>query len=157
MSGYFLQPAETVGSLPLTQHAPRPPTCRAFHAGTVIDRRLYIFGGHVYVKQQHKLHQFNDLWCLNTVRVPLTRFSACLSLHAIHSLPRCTPPSQPCYSVYADRSIGTCTNTSSTHELYTCAYKYTTTVHRNSIPPPAAQTTLCCAAYNIASFAPLSP
>lgn len=43
------------------------PAARAFHAGCAIDRKLYIFGGHVYVKQQHKLHQFNDLWALNTV------------------------------------------------------------------------------------------
>ncbi len=45
------------------------PAARAFHAAAVLDRRVFIFGGHVYVKQIHKLHQFNDLWCLNTVRV----------------------------------------------------------------------------------------
>ena len=43
------------------------PAARAFHAATCIGRQMFLFGGHVYVKQQHKLHQFNDLWCLNTV------------------------------------------------------------------------------------------
>ena len=43
------------------------PAARAFHAAAVIGRRVYIFGGHVYVRAQQKLHQFSDLWCLNTV------------------------------------------------------------------------------------------
>ncbi|KAL6782761.1 hypothetical protein ACKKBG_A08020 [Auxenochlorella protothecoides x Auxenochlorella symbiontica] len=42
------------------------PSARAFHAGAVLGRRLYVFGGHVYVKQQARLHAFNDLWCLDT-------------------------------------------------------------------------------------------
>ncbi|KAI3436230.1 hypothetical protein D9Q98_002284 [Chlorella vulgaris] len=42
------------------------PAARAFHAAAVIGRKMYLFGGHVYVRQQHKLHQFSDLWCLDT-------------------------------------------------------------------------------------------
>ncbi|KAI7835438.1 hypothetical protein COHA_010667 [Chlorella ohadii] len=42
------------------------PAARAFHAATAIGRKMYMFGGHVYLKAQHKLHQFNDMWCLDT-------------------------------------------------------------------------------------------
>lgn len=42
------------------------PAARAFHAAAAVGRRVYVFGGHVFVKAQHKLHQFNDLWCLDT-------------------------------------------------------------------------------------------
>ncbi len=86
------------------------PAARAFHAAAAVGRRMYMFGGHVFVRQQHKvghraqlvvqghadcqctrilmfsglsgfvcteqspvrcpfvqIHQFNDLWCLDTV------------------------------------------------------------------------------------------
>jgi host cell factor len=43
------------------------PAARAFHAAAAIGRRMYIFGGHVFVKQSHKLHQYCDTWCLDTV------------------------------------------------------------------------------------------
>ncbi|KAL4458993.1 hypothetical protein ABPG75_013858 [Micractinium tetrahymenae] len=42
------------------------PAARAFHAAAAVGRRMYMFGGHVFVRQQHKIHQFNDLWCLDT-------------------------------------------------------------------------------------------
>ncbi|PRW60075.1 rab9 effector with kelch motifs [Chlorella sorokiniana] len=42
------------------------PAARAFHAATAIGRKMFMFGGHVYLKAQHKLHQFNDMWCLDT-------------------------------------------------------------------------------------------
>ncbi|KAL4431596.1 hypothetical protein ABPG77_001438 [Micractinium sp. CCAP 211/92] len=42
------------------------PAARAFHAAVAVGRRMYMFGGHVFVRQQHKIHQFNDLWCLDT-------------------------------------------------------------------------------------------
>lgn len=43
----------------------RPPA-RAFHAGAALDERLYIFGGHHFIKEQNRLHTFNDCWCLDT-------------------------------------------------------------------------------------------
>jgi hypothetical protein len=38
------------------------PAARAFHAAAVVGSRMYLFGGHVYVKQQHKLHQVGAGW-----------------------------------------------------------------------------------------------
>lgn len=45
------------------------PAARAFHCGAAMGRLLFVFGGHIYVPQHKKLHQFNDMWCLNTVRL----------------------------------------------------------------------------------------
>lgn len=44
------------------------PPARAFHCGGAIGKRVYIFGGHVWVKQARGLQKFDDLWCLDTVR-----------------------------------------------------------------------------------------
>ncbi|KAK9917644.1 hypothetical protein WJX75_006758 [Coccomyxa subellipsoidea] len=43
----------------------RPPS-RAFHCGAAIGRKVYIFGGHVWVKAMRGLQKFNDLWTLDT-------------------------------------------------------------------------------------------
>jgi hypothetical protein len=43
------------------------PPARAFHSSAVHGSRLYIFGGHVWVKEKKALHKFNDVWMLNTV------------------------------------------------------------------------------------------
>ena len=53
---------------------PAPPA-RAFHAGASIGCKLYIFGGHVWVREKKGLLKFGSegLWCLDTVsldRVP---------------------------------------------------------------------------------------
>ena len=45
----------------------RPPS-RAFHCGAALGRKVYIFGGHVWVKAMRGLQKFNDLWTLDTVR-----------------------------------------------------------------------------------------
>ncbi|KAG7669580.1 hypothetical protein Ndes2526B_g05921 [Nannochloris sp. 'desiccata'] len=42
------------------------PAARAFHAACSIGPRVYIFAGHVYLPEQKRLHQFNDLWVLDT-------------------------------------------------------------------------------------------
>ena len=42
------------------------PAARAFHAACVIGSKVYIFEGHVYIPEQKRLHQFNDLWALDT-------------------------------------------------------------------------------------------
>ncbi|EIE22836.1 galactose oxidase [Coccomyxa subellipsoidea C-169] len=43
----------------------RPPS-RAFHCGAALGRKVYIFGGHVWVKAMRGLQKFNDLWTLDT-------------------------------------------------------------------------------------------
>ena len=47
---------------------PAPPA-RAFHAGASIGCKLYIFGGHVWVREKKGLLKFGGegLWCLDTV------------------------------------------------------------------------------------------
>eukprot|EP00887_Chlorella_sp_A99_P006672 scaffold3.g6672.t1 len=62
------------------------PAARAFHAAAVIGRRVYIFGGHVFIKAQHKLHHFHDLWCLNTDSWEWSRLD--FSPEAPHPSPR---------------------------------------------------------------------
>ncbi|KAK9823333.1 hypothetical protein WJX72_001997 [[Myrmecia] bisecta] len=42
------------------------PAARSFHCGAAIGSRLYLFGGHVWVKEKKGLQKFNDLWCLDT-------------------------------------------------------------------------------------------
>lgn len=42
------------------------PAARAFHAACVAGHYIFIFAGHVYLPEQKRLHQFNDLWALNT-------------------------------------------------------------------------------------------
>lgn len=44
------------------------PPARAFHCGAAIRKKVYIFGGHVWVKQTRGLQKFDDFWCLDTVR-----------------------------------------------------------------------------------------
>jgi hypothetical protein len=44
------------------------PHARAFHCATVVSTKVFMFGGHVWVKEKKGLQKFNDLWCLNTVR-----------------------------------------------------------------------------------------
>ncbi|GLI63873.1 hypothetical protein VaNZ11_006989 [Volvox africanus] len=47
------------------------PEPRAFHCAAAVDRRMYIFGGHVMsydsVLNKKRRRFFNDLWCLDTV------------------------------------------------------------------------------------------
>ncbi len=45
------------------------PHARAFHCATVVSTKVFMFGGHVWVKEKKGLQKFNDLWCLNTVRM----------------------------------------------------------------------------------------
>eukprot|EP00198_Chlamydomonas_reinhardtii_P013324 XP_001702661.1 predicted protein [Chlamydomonas reinhardtii] len=49
---------------------PAVPDARAFHAAAAVDRRMYVFGGHVlsFDADQNKKRRrfFNDLWCLDT-------------------------------------------------------------------------------------------
>lgn len=49
------------------------PEARAFHSAAVVERRMYVFGGHVlsFDSDQNKKRRrfFNDVWCLDTVRV----------------------------------------------------------------------------------------
>ena len=52
------------------------PLARAFHCGCAIGPRVYVFGGHVWVKEKKGLEKFNDLWCLNTVRLLLAPCTA---------------------------------------------------------------------------------
>lgn len=42
------------------------PAARAFHAACALGSRVYVFGGHVYLPEQNRLHQFNDLWVLDS-------------------------------------------------------------------------------------------
>ena len=44
------------------------PPARAFHCGAAAGKKVYIFGGHVWVKQTRGLQKFDDFWCLDTVR-----------------------------------------------------------------------------------------
>ena len=46
------------------------PHARAFHCAAVVNKNVFLFGGHVWVKEKKGLQKFNDLWCLNTVRRP---------------------------------------------------------------------------------------
>lgn len=51
------------------------PHARAFHCAAVVSSKVYMFGGHVWVKEKKGLQKFNDLWCLNTVRLRAVRTS----------------------------------------------------------------------------------
>lgn len=42
------------------------PAARAFHAACTIGKDVYVFAGHVYLPEARRLHQFNDLWALDT-------------------------------------------------------------------------------------------
>lgn len=42
------------------------PASRAFHCATAVGRSLFLFGGHVYVKEKRGLQKFNDMWALDT-------------------------------------------------------------------------------------------
>ena len=44
------------------------PPARAFHCGAAIGKKVYIFGGHVWVKQTRGRQKFDDFWSLDTVR-----------------------------------------------------------------------------------------
>ena len=85
-----LQPEENAWSRPDMPTA--GPHARAFHCAAVISTKVFMFGGHVWVKEKKGLQKFNDLWCLNTVcsiavaLVCMTK-SACLFAH---SSPNCT-------------------------------------------------------------------
>ncbi|GIL71341.1 hypothetical protein Vretimale_2762 [Volvox reticuliferus] len=56
-----VSPATAVGPL---------PEPRAFHCAAAVDRRMYVFGGHVMsydsVLNKKRRRFFNDLWCLDT-------------------------------------------------------------------------------------------
>lgn len=43
------------------------PHSRAFHCAAAVSTKVFLFGGHVWVKEKKGLQKFNDLWCLNTV------------------------------------------------------------------------------------------
>lgn len=43
------------------------PHARAFHCAAAVSTKVFLFGGHVWVKEKKGLQKFNDLWCLNTV------------------------------------------------------------------------------------------
>ena len=58
-SGHWLEPTPGSGS---------GPAARAFHCAAAVGARLYLFGGHVFVKEKKGLHKFDDLWTLDTVR-----------------------------------------------------------------------------------------
>lgn len=47
------------------------PHARAFHCATVVNTKIFVFGGHVWVKEKKGLQKFNDLWCLSTVSAPV--------------------------------------------------------------------------------------
>lgn len=47
-------------------HSAVGPAARAFHAACVINGSVAIFAGHVYIPEKKLLHQFNDLWLLNS-------------------------------------------------------------------------------------------
>lgn len=53
------------------------PAARAFHAACSIGSRVFIFAGHVYLPEQKRLHQFNDLWVLDTDTWQWERKDAC--------------------------------------------------------------------------------
>lgn len=42
------------------------PAARAFHSAAAVGRRLFLFGGHVYVKEKRGLQKFDDMWALDT-------------------------------------------------------------------------------------------
>ena len=46
------------------------PPARAFHCAAAVGKKVYIFGGHVWVKQMRGLQKFDDFWCLDTVSGP---------------------------------------------------------------------------------------
>ena len=46
------------------------PPARAFHCAAAVGKNVYIFGGHVWVKQMRGLQKFDDFWCLDTVSGP---------------------------------------------------------------------------------------
>ena len=56
-SGHWLEPAPASGS---------GPPARAFHCAAVVGGAMYIFGGHVYVREKKGLQKFDDLWRLDT-------------------------------------------------------------------------------------------
>ncbi len=66
-SGHWLEPAPASGS---------GPAARAFHCAAVVGGAMFIFGGHVYVKEKKGLQKFDDLWRLNTVGHEAGRKSA---------------------------------------------------------------------------------
>ena len=43
------------------------PQSRAFHCAAAVSTKVFLFGGHLWVKEKKGLQKFNDLWCLNTV------------------------------------------------------------------------------------------
>ena len=45
--------------------AAQPPP-RAFHAAAALGERLYVFGGHRFLKDAARLHTYGDLWALDT-------------------------------------------------------------------------------------------
>ena len=57
-SGHWLEPAPASGS---------GPAARAFHCAAVVGGAMFIYGGHVYVKEKKGLQKFDDLWRLDTV------------------------------------------------------------------------------------------
>ncbi|KAL3155648.1 hypothetical protein ABBQ32_012681 [Trebouxia sp. C0010 RCD-2024] len=42
------------------------PQSRAFHCAAAVSTKVFLFGGHLWVKEKKGLQKFNDLWCLNT-------------------------------------------------------------------------------------------
>ena len=58
------------------------PHARAFHCAAAVSTKLFVFGGHVWVKEKKGLQKFNDLWCLNAVKRPSTHhWSHSAALH----------------------------------------------------------------------------
>lgn len=45
--------------------AAQPPP-RAFHAAAALGERLYVFGGHRFLKDAARLHTYGDMWALDT-------------------------------------------------------------------------------------------
>lgn len=45
----------------------RQPPPRAFHCAAVVDKQIYIFGGHFYALDKKVLKKFNDIWVLDVV------------------------------------------------------------------------------------------
>ncbi|KAG2448710.1 hypothetical protein HYH02_006066 [Chlamydomonas schloesseri] len=68
--GMWFAPQCSGAADPHGGHEPAVPDARAFHAAAAVDRRMYVFGGHVlsYDPDQNKKRRrfFNDLWCLDT-------------------------------------------------------------------------------------------
>jgi host cell factor len=64
-----LQAASSAWFHPEVPNTKRPPA-RAFHCAAALGKKVFVFGGHVWVKEMRGLQKFNDLWSLDTVWAP---------------------------------------------------------------------------------------